>query len=53
MNTKTIARKTGLNVSYINAAARDLGIAYYDRANHCWRVLDREAAAFVAHITEN
>ena len=52
MNTKYIARITGLPVAHINAAARDLDIATYDAACRCWRVEDRYAAAFIAHLVE-
>lgn len=52
MNTKSIARLTGLSVSAVNAAARDLGIATYDRGTHCWRVTDRFAPAFTAMLQE-
>ena len=38
MNTKYIARITGLPVAHINSAARDLDIATYDAACRCWRV---------------
>ena len=52
MNTKNIARITGLPVAHINAAARDLDIATYDAACRCWRVEDQHAAAFIAHLVE-
>ena len=52
MNTKYIARITGLPVAHINAAARDLDIATYDAACRCWRVADQHAAAFIAHLVE-
>ena len=52
MNTKYIARSTGLPVAHINAAARDLDIATYDAACRCWRVADQHAAAFIAHLVE-
>ena len=52
MNTKHIARITGLPVAHINAAARDLDIATYDAACRCWRVEDQHAAAFIAHLVE-
>lgn len=50
MNTKTIARQTGLPVAAVNAAALDLDIATYDRNCRCWRVTDAHAAAFIAHL---
>ena len=52
MNTKRIAREIGSTVAQVNAAARDLGIATYDRNCRCWRVADDQAAVFVAHLTE-
>ncbi|AVJ51019.1 hypothetical protein FDJ44_gp28 [Microbacterium phage Pikmin] len=52
MNTKAIARKTGIAISIINETARDLGIASYDYTNHCWRVQDSKAEAFIQHITK-
>ena len=52
MNTKYIARITGLPVAHINAAARDLDIATYDAACRCWRVEDQNAVAFIAHLVE-
>ena len=52
MNTKCIARITGLPVAHINSAARDLGVATYDKACRCWRVEDRHAAAFIVHLVE-
>ena len=52
MNTKYIARITGLPVAHINSAARDLGIATYDKACRCWRVEGSHAAAFIAHLVE-
>ena len=52
MNTKYIARITGLPVAHINSAARDLDIATYDAACRCWRVEDQYAVAFIAHLVE-
>ena len=52
MNTKYIARITGLPVAHINSAARDLDIATYDKTCRCWRVEDQHAAAFIAHLVE-
>lgn len=52
MNTKTIARKTGLPVSAVNSTARDLQIARYDHECRCWRVDDDKAQMFLDHLTE-
>ena len=51
MSTKAIARITGLAVSLVNSAARDLGIARYDSRCRCWRVADSAAGAFIEHLS--
>jgi len=50
MNTKLIARLTGLSVSAVNEAARELRIAFYDYGTRCWRVENRYAAAFLQNL---
>lgn len=48
--TKTIARRLGLDVSVVNDAARDLGIARYEKARKSWTIPSSLEARFIEHL---
>lgn len=49
-STKTIAHRTGIAVAVINEAARDLGIASYEKARKSWTIPSKLEAQFIEHL---
>ena len=49
-STKRIARQLSLDVSVVNEAARDLGIASYRADLRSWRIPSSLEAQFVEHL---
>ena len=49
-STKRIARQLDLPVAVVNDAARDLGIASYEKARKSWTIPSSLEAQFVEHL---